>query len=247
MKSILQTIITLAALAVAIPMFATDNVTDKVAIVIQSVKVTDAAVDIQMDIEGNAGWMFCFRTVPKCVIPARGRYWIAPVENGTYQDVVADVGLYSELSDPRKDGPVGVYGLNSPDNYELFSCPVTLSDVVSTSADVPYAAMSIENTTNRAVAEVKIRYSSIDRVGATTVGTRSFTIEQSIGPQQSIRFSTLNFGDEVVSHVKAANGIGVVYFVQDVKFADGTKWAMPPGVSWCRVMDENAKKSFNKK
>jgi hypothetical protein len=232
----------LTLLVMVAPVFAADKVTDKVAITVQSVRVSDSGVNLDTDIDGKPGAMFCFRTVSQCVVPTVGRYWIAPVENGEYQDVVADVGLYAESSDPRKDKPLGVYGVSLPEDDALFSCPVTLSNVVTQSADVPYATMSIENTTSRAVAEVKIRSASVDRVGMTTVGARSFSVDQPIEPRQSARFSTLNFGDEVEAHRKASNGVGVVYFVQEVKFADGTMWAMPPGVSWCRAMDEDASK-----
>jgi hypothetical protein len=239
MRPLYPKVVAFCLFCLALPSYAVD----KRAVTIKTTKVENGIVDVEIEIEGKPGGMTCLSGRTNCFQPSPGKYVVAP-GNGGYNDCT-NVGLYPESSDPAKGEPLGIYCLLSPDDSAMFSCPIMLADVVSTDASIPYVTMSAENTTSKVIDEIDIRYASIDRVGFPTPGKRNFVVKEAIKPNQKILVSTLNAGDEILAHQLQSNGIGVIYFVQAVKFADGNEWSMPPGVTWCGVMDESAKQPFH--
>jgi hypothetical protein len=241
MGPLFANVVAFSLFCVALASFAAD----RSAVTVKAAKVEKGIVGVEIEIEGKAGGITCLPSVPNCFVPSPGKYVIAPAD-GSYNDCT-NVGLYRESSDPAEGDPLGIYCLLSPDDSAMFSCPVTLTNVVDTNASIPYATMSAENTSDKVIGEIDIRYASTDRVGFPTPGKRNFVVKEAIKPNQRILVSTLNAGDEVLAHQRQSNGIGLIYFVQAIRFADGNKWAMPPGVTWCSVMDESAKKAFHLK
>ena len=217
---------------------------EKKTVTIKSVKVENGAVMVEMDVEGQPGEMSCFRQVANCVAPTPGKYMIATDETGRYQDCVDDVGLFPEGSHFGKEEKIGTYCLLSPEDKTVYSCPVNLADLVSVNASIPFVTMSVRNNSGKVVTGVEIGYASIDRVGSFTTVTQSFRVEQRLKSNQSFQFSTIGAAEQIVGHQKESKGEGVIYFLQDVTFADGSVWSVEPVLHLCGAMDEGAKKVF---
>jgi len=216
---------------------------EKKAVTIKSVSTQVDFINIEMDVEGKPGEMTCTRTAGQCVAPPLGKYVIATDETGRYNDCVDDVGLYPESSHLRPDEKIGVYCLLSP-ALEPVSCPVSLTDLVTVDAAYPFVKMSVKNTSGKVVTAVEIGYASIDRIGMLTTATQRFRVPRQIEPSQSFVFSTLGESDKVLDHKAKSKGVGVMYFLDEVKFADGTLWSAGFGEHLCGTMDEDAKKIF---
>jgi hypothetical protein len=217
---------------------------EKKTVTIKSVKAENGVVMVEMDVEGQPGEMMCSRDVPNCVVPSPGKYLIATDETGRYNDCVDGVGLFPEGSRLSHDEKIGTYCLLSPEDKAVYSCPVNLTDLVSVNANIPFVTMSVKNNSGKVVTAVEIGYASIDRVGAFTTSTQSFPVEQTLKPNQSSQFSTIGAAEQIVSHRKESKGEGVIYFPQEVKFADGSAWSVEPVLHLCGAMDDGAKKVF---
>jgi hypothetical protein len=212
-------------------------------VTIKKVTIEKGVVNIAMDVGGEAGFMECFLNVPRCVAPPLGKYMIATDETGNYQDCADDVGLFPENSHLTEDEKIGTYCLSSPADRTVYSCPVNLTDLAVGDSTIPFATMSVKNNSNKVVTAVEIGYTSMDRVGAFTTAKQSFPVENTVKPGESFRFSTIGAREQILDHLRKSNGVGLVYFLQEVTFADGSKWNAEPVLHLCGVMDEDAKKA----
>jgi len=239
-KSICFTLAAFTLLLMMPPALAAEEKT----VTIKSVKVENGVVMVEMDVEGQPGEMTCFRDVPHCAVPSPGKYLIATDETGRYTDCVDDVGLFPEGRHRSEGEKIGTYCLLSPEDKTVYSCPVNLTDLVSVNANIPFVTLSVRNNSAKVVTGVEIGYASIDRVGSFTTATQSFSIEQSLKPNQSFQFSTIGAAEQIASNQKASKGEGVIYFLQVVKFADSSVWSVEPILHLCGAMDDGAKKVF---
>lgn len=219
---------------------------EKRAVTIKNEKVqSGVVVDVEMDVERKPGEMSCTLGIPKCAVPTPGSYVIATDEKGTYQDCVDDVGLFPKSSHFADEEKIGTYCLLSPEDHAVYSCPVILTDLKSVDATVPYVTMSVKNTSGKSVTAIEIGYASIDRIGVSTTATSGFSITKKIEPNQSFLLSTIGVsGDRILDHQRKSDGVGTVYFLDDVKFTDGSEWKADPVDHPCGVKDDSVRSFF---
>jgi hypothetical protein len=211
---------------------------------IKRVTIGKGVVNIAMDVEGEAGFMECFLNVPRCVAPPPGKYMIATDETGGYQHCADDVGLFPENSQLTDNEKIGTYCLEYPADRTVYSCPVNLTDLAAGNSTIPFVTMSVKNNSNKVVTAVEIGYTSMDRVGGFTTAKQSLPVENTVKPGESFRFSTIGAAEQILDHLRKSNGVGLKYFLQEVTFADGSKWNAEPVLHLCGVMDEDANKAF---
>ena len=216
---------------------------ERKAVTIKSVDTQVYFINVEMDVEGRPGEMICTRSQPLCVAPPLGKYVIATDETGRYMDCVDDVGLFPEATHFSPDEKIGVYCLLSPDRTPN-SCPVILNDLVNVDAAYPFVNMSVRNSTGKVVTAVEIGYASIDHIGFFTTAPQRIAISRAIEPNQNYLFSTVGNGEKILDHKGKSNGVGIMYFIDEVRFADGTQWSADPMEHTCGIMDEGAKRIF---
>jgi len=213
-------------------------------VTIKSVDTQGSRVDVQMDVGGIPGEMFCSLSAPNCAAPRPGKYLVATDETGGYADCVADVALFPESSNFSEDEKIGAYCLTSPEPAP-YSCPVVLADPHTVDGANPYVNMSVKNTTDKVVTATTIRYASVSCIGVFTTSSQKLDAVYEIQPHQSFVFSTIAASEKILDYGRKLNGCGTAYFLDDVRFADGTEWKADPADHLCGIITNRVERGLS--